>query len=211
MDIFCGVGSIFIAMTLGRNVYGIELEKRFANIAALNIQHIREHYDTGETFGTVIQGDTRKVLPLPVHVDCIITSPVYGDTKHKMTRKDQSRMEEILGRGMGEPYNVAEATPGQLGNLSYQMQRWEMDKIYCKCYQQLKSGGILVVVTKDQIKNGKRVEIGLGTIKGCLDAGFILKEKHTRLCQVTGMQRLHINEPGYTPITEEDVLVFKKV
>jgi len=210
LDPMAGIGSIFVALTLKRNVYGIELEKRFADIARLNIQHIEKHYDTNRAIGIIIQADTRRVLPLPVHIDCIITSPPYGSSKHQLSKHDQEVLEAIFG-SLGESYTVGKANPAQLGNMSYQMQRWEMDKIYRKCYEQLKPKGLLITVTKDQIIDGKRVEIGKGTIKACLDAGFILKEKHTRLCHVTGMQRLHMKEEGYKPITKEDVFCFHKV
>ena len=208
LDPMGGVGTILIALTKGCNVYMIELEQHFYNIAELNRRKIEEEHDTTGTVGIIINGDARKILPLPIPIDLILFSPPYGDAEKKSDPAEKRLVAEMFGGGIAQGYGEHEAN---IGNLPWDTQKWEMEKIYQKCYDTLKPGGRMIVVTKDIIKAGKRVEIGNGTIKLCVDrVGFQLEDKHIRLCKPSGMQNLHRKNPNYKPILEEDVFVFVK-
>ena len=210
LDPFGGVGSIFAALPLKRNVIAMELEGPFYDLAVANKEHItREWGKEGEVFGvgSVLLGDNRRLLPLPQGiVDHIITSPPYGDAMKKAD-KAEARMVEYFGSTTAQGYGDDKA---QIGNLPHQMQQWALRDVYEKCYQTLPVGGRMIVVTKDSWKAGKRVEQGVATLRTCLDAGFTLEVRHQRQCQKTGMQNLHLKEEGYVPVTLEDVQVFRK-
>lgn len=206
LDPMAGIGSIFVAMILGMNVYAIELEERFVKIAQRNLENIQSNFDVKGATGLIIQGDARKILPLSVPVDFILFSPPYGDIQRKSNESEQKFIEyygSTTAQGYGENQN-------QIGNLPYQMQKWEMNKIYNKCYEQLKPGSFMIVITKDYIKAKKKVEVGVGTIKSCIDAGFTLYAHHLRECWLTGMQAVHMKEPDYKPVLYEDIFVFKR-
>jgi len=206
LDPMAGVFSLAAALTLKRNVYGIELEKRFVDIASLNIKNIQSKYSIDNT-AVIIQGDCRKILPLPVHIDCIITSPPYGTSVHPVD-KYELKLAEIFGSTTQSGYGMH---PDNIGNLDHQLQRFELAKVYRKCYEQLELGGRLITVTKDSIKGGKVQEQGLATMRACIEAGFLLEAQHHRPCAITARQRLHQKHTaGYKPIDKEDILVFRK-
>jgi len=206
LDPMAGVFSLAVATTLGRDVYGIELEKRFADIAQLNISYLQSKYNTVNS-AVIIQGDCRKILPLPIHIDCIITSPPYGTSVHPVD-KYELKLAEIFGSTTQSGYG---SHPNNIGNLSYQLQRFVLAQVYQKCYEQLKSGGRLIIITKDSVKDGKVQEQGLATMRSCIEAGFTLEAQHYRPCGITGRQALHIKHiANYRPILKEDILVFRK-
>jgi modification methylase len=205
LDVMGGVGSILVATTLKRKVIMIELEDKFYDLALQNYAKIRRDYPLSAD-ATIIHGDTRLVLPLPVQPTCIITSPPYGDAMKKAD-KAEMRMVEHFGSTTAQGYGESK---DNIGNMPYAVQQWEMRDIYAKCYETLPIGGRMILITKDITRNGKRVEIARGTIAGCMAIGFSLEDNHKRLCQVTGMQNLHRKDPNYRPISIEDVLVFVK-
>ena len=206
LDPLCGIGSVFAALSLRRNVYGIELEKRFVDVATLNIKNIRDKYAADNT-AVIIQGDCRKILPLPIGVDCIITSPPYGSSVHQVD-KYELKLAEMFGSTTQSGYGEH---PDNIGKLDHQLQRFALAQVYQKCYEQLKPGGRLITVTKDSVKGGKVQEQGLATMRACIGAGFVLETQHYRQCSITGRQALHIKHtPGYKPVTKEDISVFVK-
>ncbi len=68
----------------------------------------------------------------------------------------------------------------------------------------------MITITKDSIKNKKRVEIGAGTVLACLDIGFELEEHRKANRRMTALQASHLKEPGYNPVLHEDVNIFRK-
>jgi DNA modification methylase len=214
LDPMGGVGSLFAALTLNRDVCIIEVEKWIADLARRNLANIKEKYPC-EGRGVVIQGDTRKILPMPIDIDLIFFSPPYGDIERKTDEAEQKLIKDKFSRTTAQGWGDVTAqgygeNPDQLGNLPYQKQRWEMARIYKKCFDTLTAGKLMIVVTKDIIRNYKRIPIGKGTIQSCLEVGFELEDHHTRTCQITGMQALHCKDPKYEPVTEEDVYVFRR-
>ena len=212
LDPMGGVGSILIASTLGRAVTMIELEERFYNLALKNREKIHTEYNVPLSMMTIIQGDNRKLLPLPQGmINCIITSPPYSD-QMKAEDKSEQRMTEYFGSTTAQGYSEAGAVinPAQIGNLPHQLQRFVLREVYQKCYNTLSPGGRLIIVSKDSTKNKKRVEQGLETMRACIGIGFELEVRNYRQCQKTGFQNLHSKEVGYKPVTEEYVFVFRR-
>lgn len=213
LDPFGGIGSCLAAMTLGRHVAMIELESRFVTVAFINENKIRQDYNVPTSIRSLIlEGDNRHILPLHTYgVNAIILSPPYGASVHPVD-KWELKMKEIYGSTTQAGYGEH---PNNIGNLPHEMQRFELEDVYTKCFKTLSKGGKMITITKDSVKNGKQQYQCWATIQACVKAGFELVQHCKRQCQVTARQRTHMKHAheyakGYTPVTMEDVLIFKK-
>ena len=115
LDPMCGIGTTLVeAVHLGRNAIGIELESRWAELAAANIAHARSHGATGTA--TVITGDARHLLNLVDphlvgRVTLVLTSPPYGRSVH-------GQVTARPGRGVAKFDDTYSADPANLGRVN---------------------------------------------------------------------------------------------
>lgn len=147
LDPFLGIGTALLGVHLGRHVIGVELEPRFAALAQLNAQRMREQILSAHPLGSalVLRGDSRQ-LPLP-SAGAVVTLPATGGTSYPETREReqwrsgasaQVHVEELCHGGVdaaltSPPYVDARgdwatsvaagnirygAVPGQIGNLA---------------------------------------------------------------------------------------------
>jgi len=89
----------------------------------------------------------------------------------------------------------------------------EMYQVYKGCYSVLKpTGGLLILVTKNFIRNKQIVRLDTDTIKLCEQAGFTYLERHYRKLPAQSFWRIlyHRNYPSVPIIDCEDILVFVK-
>ncbi len=90
----------------------------------------------------------------------------------------------------------------------------ERDANTCpKCHQKIRyEGGLLILVTKNFIRNKKLVRLDEDTIKLCEKAGFTFKERHYRKLTNQSFWRTIYKQkyPEAPEITHEDILVFVK-
>src|SRR6266542_4601291 len=102
LDPMCGAGTTLIeAVHLGRNTIGVELEPRWAALAAANLTLAREHGATGR--GLITRGDARLLGrglldELAGRVNLIVTSPPYGSSLHGQVRTGPSPIEQYDNR-----------------------------------------------------------------------------------------------------------------
>jgi modification methylase len=90
LDPMCGTGTTLVeAVHLGREAIGVELEPRWAALAAANLTLARQEGATGR--GLVTRGDARLLGrglldQLAGQVKLILTSPPYGSSLHGQVR-----------------------------------------------------------------------------------------------------------------------------
>jgi len=114
LDPFVGVGSALKAAAVeGRRGLGIELSKKYVQLARLRLKEelngdLRTCHDQ-----RVIQGDARKVIPtLPKNsVKLVVTSPPYWNILHK---QDHKAKQERLAHGLDTQYSD---DASDLGNI----------------------------------------------------------------------------------------------
>jgi len=77
---------------------------------------------------------------------------------------------------------------------------------------QYKAGGLLILVTKNFIRDRKIVRLDLDTIKLCEQAGFTLLERHYRKLTTQSFWRVIYKQkyPDAPVIDKEDILVFRR-
>ena len=111
LDPMCGIGTTLVeAAHLGRQAIGVELEPRWAKLAAANIRHAEDQGAAGSAIA--LQGDARRLgrdLLNEYRDRCalILTSPPYGPSTHGHVRKHPERVVKLNDRYSRNPENLA--------------------------------------------------------------------------------------------------------
>ncbi len=143
-------------------------------------------------------------------VDKVITSPPYEEgIGHGRGRNEElTRSKKIYLKGR-DSYSKSKTNIGSLTGKTY---LGDMLKVYRECLKILKSGGLMILITKDFIRNKKRVKLGEDTIKLCQAAGFTFKKiyyckiEHPSFWRILYQQK----HPEVEKIDSEDILIFEK-
>ena len=111
LDPMCGIGTTLVeAAHLGRQAIGVELEPRWAKLAAANVRHAEDQGAAGSAIA--LQGDARRIgrdLLNQYRDRCtlILTSPPYGPSTHGHVRKHTDRVVKLNDRYSRNPDNLA--------------------------------------------------------------------------------------------------------
>jgi tRNA G10 N-methylase Trm11 len=111
LDPMCGIGTTLVeAAHLDRRAIGVELEPRWAALAAGNILHAETQGAAGSAIA--LRGDARRLgrgLLNDYRGGCalILTSPPYGHSTHGHVRKHPDRVEKLNDRYSDNPNNLA--------------------------------------------------------------------------------------------------------
>ena len=171
-----------------------------------------------------------KPMPSGYSVDSIITSPPYEGSVSASTggERDMSSARRREERLRGKGYDPAKYQGGvgrnlevdfqyskadeNIGNLKSQSYLEAMLQVYQQCYKVLKSQGLMILVTKNFIRNKQVIRLDTDTIKLCEQAGFSFVERHERVLPSQSFWRIiyHQKHPEVEQILSEDVLVFSK-
>lgn len=160
-------------------------------------------------------------------VDNIITSPPYSLTVQKghegvqawkvieglknadnKTLREKSK--ELAEKGI--IVNQYGESPENIGNLKSDSYLEAMLQVYQQCHRVLKPAGLMILVTKNFIRNKQIVRLDTDTIKLCEQAGFTYLERYYRKLPAQSFWRTiyHQKYPEVEKINHEDVLVFNK-
>jgi DNA modification methylase len=87
-----------------------------------------------------------------------------------------------------------------------------MLQVYQQCYRVLKPQGLMILVTKNFIRNKKVIRLDLDTIKLCEQAGFtFVHRRHHKLPSQSFWRIIYYQKyPDVPVIDKEDILVFRK-
>jgi tRNA G10 N-methylase Trm11 len=111
LDPMCGIGTTLVeASHLGRQAIGVELEPRWAKLAAANVRHAEDQGARGSAIA--LQGDAQRLGRdlCNEHRDrcaLILTSPPYGPSTHGHVRKHADRVVKLNDRYSRNPDNLA--------------------------------------------------------------------------------------------------------
>ncbi len=148
-------------------------------------------------------------------VDAILTSPPYEGTEARDRSKDSSYRDDREKTHAGGSVKIMQgyqAAADNIGNLRSDSYLAAMLTVYQNCYAALKAGGLMVLVTKNFIRNKKEVRLDLDTIKLCEQAGFTLEERHCRKLTQQSFWRVLYQQkfPDAPVLDKEDILIFGK-
>lgn len=139
------------------------------------------------------------------YADTIITSPPYeGTTGEGKEIGSQGHAVGAFHYGNDEK---------QIGNLKGQTYLEAMLQVYTQCHKVLKRQALMILVTKNFIRDKQEVRLDEDTIKLCQEAGFEFIERHYRKLTSQSFWRVIYKQkyPDAPEIGREDILVFSKV
>lgn len=215
LDPMAGSGTLMLACTLGRDVVLVELEEKFCKMMRDNWEKVRQRPQLGSAMGRceIVQGDARLAQTgAYTEVDSIITSPPYDEgTGHGRGSKASNEILEtkkLYLHGVGSYSEDME----NIGNMKGSSYLQAMYQVYQQCYSVLKPGGIMVLITKNFIRDRKLVRLDRDTVKLCRRAGFTFKELYRRKLPAQSFWRIIYKQkyPEAPEINHEDILVWVK-
>lgn len=202
LDPMCGIGTTLVeAIHLDRRAVGVELEKRWAALAAANVGHARAQGAPGQAL--VLTDDARRlghgVLDdYAGRVSLILTSPPYGpaslgdprggkgmaiaracegrrvtaaDRARAATRSKSCRYGDSTPCVARLPYGDATAAT-TADESGSESYLAAMAKIYAACERMLAPAGFLVLVTKNLRSHGRLRNLAGDTVALCEHAGL---------------------------------------
>ncbi len=146
-------------------------------------------------------------------IGVIITSPPYadsvkrGDEGPNASGNDSLTYDERL-----EQPKVYSNDPENIGNLKSESYLEAMLQCYREFFKVLKEGGIMVLATKNFIREKVVIRLDLETIRLAETVGFTLKDRWYFRLPTRSFWRIlyHQKYPGVPEIDFEDVLIFEK-
>jgi tRNA G10 N-methylase Trm11 len=224
LDPMCGIGTTLVeAVHLDRDAIGIELEPRWASLAAANLE--LAHSQGAAANALAHCGDARQLGrglldELAGTAALILTSPPYGGSTHGHVRKHPDRVEKLNSHYSRNPDNLAHlpAQPTRRRRDSFER---VFAEILAGCRRMLAPGGHLVLTLRPYRARGALVDLPGQTIALAQKAGLMLAARHVALlCGLranelvprTSFFQLQHQRRGSIPrmllIAHEDVLVF---
>jgi len=151
-------------------------------------------------------------------IDAVITSPPYEGSMTgggngidlSKTKRDGDIRHQSLGLlTYGSEYSKSKENIGNLKGESYLS---AMLEVYQGCWRVLKPQGLMILVTKNFIRNKQEIRLDLDTIKLCELANFQFVERHYRRLTSQSFWRTIYQQkyPDAPILDKEDILVFKK-
>jgi len=226
LDPMCGIGTTLVeAIHLDRDAIGVELEPRWAAIAAGNAVLAREQ--GAPAHALCLRGDARRLGrglldELVREVPLILTSPPYGPSLHGQVKAGHGRpVEKWDDRYSRNPRNLAHLPPQRRrsGRPSFVA---ALAEILAGCARMLAPGGRLVLTVRPYRSHGQLVDLP-GDVTGlAVSTGLALVERRVALlCGLRDGQFVprasffQINHQRRTfermlLIAHEDVLVFAR-
>ena len=153
-DPMVGTGSTLLAaMNTNRNGIGIELSKKYANVAAQRVNEERETMNNSGNKNNIklYNGDARMLDKIiSSDIDYCITSPPYWDMLREKGFETQKTREKM---NYDTYYSEDEQDVGNIEDYIRFLE--ELSEIYLKVYDVMKIGGYLTVIVKNIKKGGK--------------------------------------------------------
>jgi SAM-dependent methyltransferase len=225
LDPMCGIGTTLVeAIHLERDAVGVELEPRWAALAAENVALAREQ--DAPAHALALHGDARRLGrglldELTGQAALILTSPPYGPSLHGQVKAGHGRaVEKWDDRYSRNRNNLAHlpSAPGRGGRPSFAD---ALAEILAGCRRVLAASGRLVLTARPYRAQGALVDLPGQIIRLGESAGLTLADRHVALlCGLRGSElvprtsffQLQRQRAGLVPrmllIAHEDVLVF---
>ena len=171
VDPLAGIGTTLAeAALMGRRAVGVELDPRWAALAADNLDHMLE--GPSRRLAEIRQGDARRLDDalgdLVGTVDLVVTSPPYGCDAGMIDKQAWIAGGRLCPADTLN-YSTDKANLGHARGPAYEA---AMADIYAACHALLRPGGRLVVVTKNTRRKGRTLDLAGLTVTLAEAAGF---------------------------------------
>lgn len=203
LDPMSGSGTIMIGLLMCRNVICLEIEEMYHSIQQMSLAKIKAHPDC-QGDAMLLQGNCKLLLPLPC--DHIIFSPPYG-AAFKPSKEVGEFQASKYRIEQGE--NVYAKTQGNVGMSNTFLYNMDMEKVYRLCYQSLRKGGTISIVTKDITEAGQRIYLTKWIDKVCKQIGFEF-DNWFKAQMMGGPYQDMRRAQGLATIDDEDITIYRK-
>jgi len=162
LDPMCGIGTTLVEAThLNRQVLGVELEPRWAELATANLAHARKQGAPGR--GTVTTGDARQLGDgllnrYQGNVQLILSSPPYGSSLHGQVETQADRIDKWDNRYSQNPHNLAEL-PAERHRGGRSTFAEALLEILAGCRKMLAPSGYLVLTARPYRRAGALIDL----------------------------------------------------
>jgi modification methylase len=200
VDPMCGIGTTLVeAAALDRRAVGVELEARWAELARANLAFALPDQQARQ--GEVRLGDarhlTRVLTDLAGTVDLVATSPPYGSDVGMIDKRAWLAGRSLCRRDTLN-YSPDHANLGHARGDRYLA---ELADIYAGCFEVLRPGGLLVVVTKNLRRQGRVLDLVTITVELATRAGFQYLQHVVALLAAVRDGELHAR-PSFWQLTQ---------
>jgi SAM-dependent methyltransferase len=223
LDPMCGIGTTLVeAIHLDRRALGVELEPRWATLAAANLRHAHDRGAPGH--GLALRGDARQLgrglcNQYAGQVQLILTSPPYGPSLHGQVRKGDGGVRKFDYRYSRNPDNLAHLSHHGGRKPSFDS---VLAEILAACHRMLAPNGRLVMTVRPYRRAGRLVDLPGQLEQLAQQHGLSLCARHAALlCGLDGERvvprasffQIQHQRSGAFPrmliIAHEDVLIFR--
>jgi hypothetical protein len=204
LDIMAGTGTLMVGALVGREIICVEISELFHNLQQLALSKLEEIAPGISEHIMLINLPCQKYLPIPNLADHIIFSPQYaGIMKTKGT--------DSWNVDTGYEFAEYSKDPLNLGVMSDFIWSQEMGRIYSKCYNTVKPGGTMVLIVKDHMEKGKRVQLVQRAIDESVKAGFTHDTDEHFKWAAPGMPYTAARRAkGIEVVDDESIIVLRK-
>ena len=225
VDPMCGIGTSLVeAIHQDRNAIGVELEPRWAALAAANILHAEAQDAPGTAIA--LQGDARflgrGLLDSYEHAFALIlTSPPYGGSTHGHVHKHPDRVEKRNTRYSRNPDNLAHLPTHPHPRSGRPDFETALAEILAGCARMLAPAGHLLLTARPYRQHGALVDLPGRLVQLAQQVGLTLVSREVallcglrddKLVSRASFFQLYHQRHGAIPrmqlIAHEDVLVF---
>ncbi len=205
MDIMAGTGTLMVGALIGRQIICVEISEKFLQIMVGALEHLEKIAPGISGMISLVNLPCQTYLPIPDLADHIIFSPQYAGIMKKKSVTDQWNID--IGYDFVEYSN----NPLNLGTMSEFLWTHEMENVYTKCYDTLKSPGSMTLIVKDHISAGSRIGLTDMAIKACTRIGFSYDSTEHFKWAAPGMPYTAARRArGEATVDDEDIVILRK-
>jgi hypothetical protein len=176
LDPMCGIGTTMVeAVHLTRDAVGVELESRWAEVAAANLRLARQQGAAGA--GMIVRGDATglpELVPAALHgsVALVLTSPPYGPSVHGLVRPGPAGITKTANT-----YSHAGRDRRNLAHAGWDGLIEGMTRILAGCRLLLRPGGTVAVTARPVRRGGHLVDVPSVVVTAGIAAGLTPVER----------------------------------
>ncbi|MGH3431562.1 MAG: TRM11 family SAM-dependent methyltransferase, partial [Thermocrispum sp.] len=158
VDPMCGIGTTLVeAVRAGRRAFGVEYERRWADMTQANLDLAQADGHTSEA--RVLRGDARHIATIAPRdligqAALVVTSPPYGPSAH-------GRIDAAPGRGVRKYWHTYGNTldRGNLANIGQHRLLSGFTRVLAGCAQLLRPGGHVVITARPWREHGELIDL----------------------------------------------------
>lgn len=173
-----------------------------------------EYSGNPQNLGNLPHGQISKVITNPPYEGSLNLTNEEKQIKERSKRMKKAgyNPKEVIHTHSCALWGGYSKDSDNIGNTKGQTYLNQMLLVYQECYRVLKPQGLLVLITKNFIRNKQIVRLDEDTIKLCEVCGFTLTNRHYRKIENPSFWRALYRKrfPDSPQIEHEDILIFLK-